>query len=91
MIGFRLLGVVAAGLLLACTGRPSHQTVTSYPPAPAGLDTGLSTYLEAAKAHPRHVWRDTEPLNAGGAVNGYVEIPKRGVDEVGVPHPAESP
>lgn len=69
----------AAVLLIAlagCADPPSNQTVQFFPPAPAGLDLRLSTYLEASKAHPQHVWRDTEPLNADGSVNAYIEIPR---------------
>jgi inorganic pyrophosphatase len=63
-------------VLSGCGDPPRSQTVQFFPPAPAGLDLKLSTYLEAAKAHPQHVWRDTEPLNADGSVNGYIEIPR---------------
>lgn len=72
----RLLSASLLAGLVACAEAPSSHTVTSFPPAPAGLDLRLSAYLEAAKAHPQHVWRDTEPLNADGTVNGYIEIPK---------------
>ena len=41
-------------------------------PAPAVAQ--LSRSLAESKAHTRHVWRDTEPLNGDGTVNGYVEI-----------------
>lgn len=70
--------LLAAVLLAGCAeNRPQPvQTVVSFPPAPAGLDLRLSTYLEAAKGHPYNPWRDVEPLNADGTVNGYVEIPK---------------
>jgi inorganic pyrophosphatase len=34
----------------------------------------LADNLEAARAHSRHVWRDTPPRNADGTVNAYVEI-----------------
>lgn len=71
----RVLALLVAAALTACADRPSQVPVTSYPPAPAGLDLKRSTYLEAAKAHPRHVWRDTEPLNPDGTVNGFIEIP----------------
>jgi len=43
---------------------------------PAAAATQLTRSLEAAKAHPRHVWRDTPPINADGTVNGYIEIPR---------------
>lgn len=35
----------------------------------------LSESLRAARPHPRHVWRDTPPLDERGALTGYVEIP----------------
>jgi inorganic pyrophosphatase len=69
----------AAALLvfvLAGCGDPPTKTVQLFPPAPAGLDLKLAAYFKAAAAHPRHVWRDTEPLNADGSVNGYIEIPR---------------
>lgn len=70
----------AAALLLmalaGCAAPPSSQTVQSLPPAPAGLDVKLSTYLETSKGHPQNVWRDTEPLNTDGSLNGYIEIPR---------------
>jgi inorganic pyrophosphatase len=40
---------------------------------PAAVEQ-LSASLGAAAAHPRHVWRDTSPINGDGTVNGYVEI-----------------
>jgi inorganic pyrophosphatase len=43
---------------------------------PAAAATQLTRSLDAAKAHPRHVWRDTPPMNADGTVNGYIEIPR---------------
>jgi inorganic pyrophosphatase len=43
---------------------------------PAAAATQLTRSLDAAKAHPRHVWRDTPPINADGTVNGYIEIPR---------------
>jgi inorganic pyrophosphatase len=62
--------------VLAGCADPPTKTVQLFPPAPAGLDLKLSAYLKAATAHPQHVWRDTEPLNADGSVNGYIEIPR---------------
>jgi inorganic pyrophosphatase len=52
----------------------AQTTAISYPPAPAGLDVKLSGYLEASKGQQRNAWRDMEPLNEDGTVNGYVEI-----------------
>jgi inorganic pyrophosphatase len=72
----RLLTAVLVAALAACADGPSSQTVVSFPPAPAGLDAKLSAYMEAAKAYPQHVWRDTEPLNPDGTINGYIEIPR---------------
>jgi inorganic pyrophosphatase len=43
---------------------------------PAAAATQLTRSLDAAKAHARHVWRDTPPINADGTVNGYIEIPR---------------
>jgi inorganic pyrophosphatase len=43
---------------------------------PAAAATQLTRSLDAAKAHARHAWRDTPPLNADGTVNGYIEIPR---------------
>ena len=34
----------------------------------------LTTSLSASKAHTKHIWRDTPPINEDGTVNGYVEI-----------------
>jgi len=62
-------------VLAGCSDLPT-MTVQLFPPAPAGLDLKLSAYLDAAKAHPQHVWRDTEPLNTDGTVNAYIEIPR---------------
>jgi inorganic pyrophosphatase len=43
---------------------------------PAAAATQLTRSLDAAKAHARHVWRDTPPINPDGTVNGYIEIPR---------------
>jgi inorganic pyrophosphatase len=34
----------------------------------------LSTSVDAAKAHPHHIWRDTPPIGKDGTVSAYVEI-----------------
>jgi inorganic pyrophosphatase len=36
----------------------------------------LAASLDAARAHARHVWRDTPPVAADRLVNGYIEIPR---------------
>jgi inorganic pyrophosphatase len=41
---------------------------------PSSAVTQLEKSLAASKAHARHVWRDTPPLNEDGTVNAYVEI-----------------
>ena len=58
-----------AWLLLATQG-PGAPPATL--PAPAVAQ--LSRSLDASRPHARHVWRDVEPINADGTVNGYVEI-----------------
>lgn len=42
---------------------------------PSSAAAELRASLEAAARHPRHVWRDTPPLDAEGLVNAFVEIP----------------
>jgi inorganic pyrophosphatase len=73
----RALAPLAGAVMLACADPAPRReaTATAYPPAPAGLDLKRSAYLEASKGHERNVWRDLEPLNADGTVNGYIEIP----------------
>ncbi len=46
------------------------------PPAelPASATQQLTQSLTEAKAHLKHVWRDTPPTNPDGSVNAYVEI-----------------
>ena len=41
---------------------------------PATAAAQLARSLEAARAHSRHVWRDTPSTNADGTVNAYIEI-----------------
>ena len=36
----------------------------------------LAKSVEASRAHAKHLWRDTPPVNADGTVNGYIEIPR---------------
>jgi inorganic pyrophosphatase len=61
-------------VLAGCTQQaPAPQPL---PAAPAGLEQRVTTYLEAAKQYPEHVWRDLSPRNADGTINGYVEIPR---------------
>ena len=41
---------------------------------PAVATSQLSKSLAEAKKYPKHVWRDTPPINKDETVNGYVEI-----------------
>ena len=41
---------------------------------PAVATSQLTKSLADAKKYPKHVWRDTPPINEDGTVNGYVEI-----------------
>jgi inorganic pyrophosphatase len=51
------------------------QSVTRPPGVlPASAASALAASLQAAAAHPRHVWRDTAPTNPDGTVNAYIEI-----------------
>ena len=51
------------------------QDVTRPPDVlPASATSALAASLQAAAAHPNHVWRDTAPTNRDGTVNAYVEI-----------------
>ena len=52
--------------------------MSNVPPSmlPASATAALAASLEAARRHPRHVWRDTPPWAAGDQVNAYIEIPR---------------
>ena len=41
---------------------------------PARATTSLAASLDAAAAHPKHLWRDTAPTNPDGTVTAYIEI-----------------
>ena len=36
--------------------------------------TGLAASLDAAEGQPRHLWRDTAPINSDGTITAYIEI-----------------
>jgi inorganic pyrophosphatase len=72
----RFAVVACLAIFTACADRPAAPATEGLPPAPAGLSERVTKYLEAAKAHPQHPWRDVAPLNADGTVNGYIEIPR---------------
>jgi inorganic pyrophosphatase len=43
---------------------------------PAAATVSLAASLDGSSRHERHIWRDTAPLTADGAVNAYIEIPR---------------
>ena len=52
------------------------QTIGAPPRELPATATGqLNEGLAVARAHPRHIWRDTPPVNTDGTINGYIEIP----------------
>jgi inorganic pyrophosphatase len=63
-----VLAAVASGLAVAQSQDMAPNTL------PATAAAQLAQSLAAARAHSRHVWRDTPPSNADGTVNAYVEI-----------------
>ena len=68
----RLLIVLSA----VCTLTLNAQSPLAPVRLPATAATQLTRSLEAAQAHPRHIWRDTPSMNADGTINGYIEIPR---------------
>ncbi len=67
----RILTLGTAVLLSAVTmAQPADPSRT----LPAMATTKLAASLASAKAHAKHVWRDTPPTNADGSVNAYIEI-----------------
>lgn len=64
-----MLSLVAATAALS-----AQQFVPPSTELPPIATTQLARSLEASKAHVRHVWRDTPPLNDDGTVNVYIEI-----------------
>ena len=70
--------VICNGIVVLCFSALSHAQATDVPPIvlPTGAVASLSKSLSAAKAHARHVWRDTPPFTPGGMVNAYIEIPR---------------
>ena len=63
---------LVAVLLVVASQLPSAPP--SELPVPAGLQ--LMRSLEASARHPRHLWRDSPPVNRDGTVNAYIEIPR---------------
>jgi inorganic pyrophosphatase len=54
----------------------AHQDELPPGTLPAAATAALAASLDAATAHPKHVWRDTPALNSDGSVNAFVEIPR---------------
>jgi inorganic pyrophosphatase len=69
MRGLNLIAIAAVPCLVAAqSGEGSLELL------PAAASAQLAQSLEAASAHPKHVWRDTPPLNDDGSVHAYIEI-----------------
>jgi inorganic pyrophosphatase len=70
------MGSLTLRILLAVTALLLVPQVPAAPPSslPATGVAALAKNLQAATAHPRHLWRDTPAINADGTINGYVEI-----------------
>ena len=68
----RIRHLVAIVVLPAGLAAQSPQPPATVLPSPATAQ--LARSLQAARAHVRHVWRDTPPRNADGTVNAYIEI-----------------
>jgi len=65
----QLVAVVILPYGLIAQSRPAPPGVL-----PPSATTQLATSLDAATRHPRHIWRDTAPVNDDGTVNAYIEI-----------------
>jgi inorganic pyrophosphatase len=65
-----------ARLVIPLAGLLLFAQVPAAPPSslPATGVAALGKNLQAATAHPRHLWRDTPAINPDGTINGYVEI-----------------
>ena len=74
--GVRVIAALVAVVAMGCGDSPSRERTLSLPPAPAGLGRRVVAYLDAAKKHAQHPWRDVSPHNADGTINGYIEIPR---------------
>ena len=70
-MGLRYL-VVIATLTASVTVAPSQDMAPDVLTSTATAK--LDQSLQAARAHVRHVWRDTPPTNADQTVNAYIEI-----------------
>jgi inorganic pyrophosphatase len=62
------VGALTSGLAAAQPPNVAPDTL------PTSAVAQLAKSLEAARVHAKHVWRDTQPRNADGTVNAYIEI-----------------
>jgi inorganic pyrophosphatase len=68
---------IACGTLLLLPFVFFAQAPTEIPnELPAFATSQLTRSLAEAGSFPKHVWRDTPPMNDDGTVNSYVEIPR---------------
>jgi inorganic pyrophosphatase len=66
-----------AALLLCVPALLAAQPSTRPPNVlPETAVAKLASSLDAARAHGRHVWRDTPPFDGENLVNAYIEIPR---------------
>lgn len=70
--------LVCRALLAACVPWVLLAQVPERAPAvlPESAAATLVASLDAARAHARHVWRDTPPFAADALVNAFIEIPR---------------
>jgi inorganic pyrophosphatase len=66
--------LLAVSMLIACRNEPVAPGIERLSSASPALQAKARTSLAAADRFEQHVWRDTEPVNPDGTVNGYVEI-----------------
>ena len=64
------IGLVAAAAVAVAAAQPADPSRT----LPAMATTKLAASLVSAKAHAKHLWRDTPPTNPDGTVTAYIEI-----------------
>ena len=67
-----MVRLLAASTALMMTASQAPAPVPDLLPVVATAK--LAQNLEAARAHNRHVWRDTTPGNSDGTINAYIEI-----------------
>jgi hypothetical protein len=68
--------LLAAAAFTGAVASAQSQTSAAPDALPPRATAQLVRSLDAARTHPRHVWRDTSPRNADGTINAYIEIPR---------------